>query len=227
MTRAAGGGFPRGRFDFFDCRPMLGYHLGDAAVLRALVILIALMAPNLAVAEESLYDAALKGDTASIERLLTGGTAVDALGPDRATPLIGAALGGHAEAAKMLLAKGADVMARNSGGFTALHAAAYAGSLPVAELLLDNKAARDDAANKAGVTPLFVAAETNHPEFVELMVAKGADIKGREAHGYSPLTRAFWKGHKDMIRLLKRHGLECESPPLGPAEMPQCLAIKD
>ncbi len=196
-------------------------------MLRVLVILIALTMPTLAAAEESLYDAALKGDTASIERLLAGGTAVDAPGPDQATPLVAAALGGQTEAAKLLLAKGADVMARNSGGFTALHAAAYAGSLPVAELLLDNKAARDDAANKAGVTPLFVAVESNHPEIVELMVARGADVKGREAHGYSPLTRAFWKGHTDMVKLLKRHGLTCESPPIGPAELPKCLEIKD
>lgn len=196
-------------------------------MLRVLLILIALMVPTLAVAEESLYDAALKGDTAAIERLLAGGAAVDSLGPDKATPLTGAALGGQTEAAKLLLAKGADVMARNSGGFTALHAAAYAGSPPVAELLLDHKAVRDDAANKAGVTPLFVAAEMNRPEIVELMIARGADASRGEGHGYSPLTRAFWKGHKDMVRLLKRHGLTCQAPPLNPAELLKCLEIKD
>ena len=196
-------------------------------MLRPLVILVALMMPVSALAEESLYGAALKGDTAAIGRLLASGTAVDTLGPDKATPLIGAALGGQVEAAKLLLAKGADVMARNSGGFTALHAAAYAGSVPVAELLLVNKAARDDAANKAGVTPLFVAAEMNRPEIVELMIARGADPKTREAHGYSPLTRAFWKGHKDMVKMLKRHGLTCESPPLGPGELLKCMEIQD
>ncbi len=196
-------------------------------MLRTLLIVLALCIPVAAAADESLYKAAAKGDTAVIESLLASGTAVDSLGPDKETPLHAAALGGQVEAAELLLAKGADVMARNSGGFTPLHAAAYSGSLPVAILLLDNKAARDDAANKAGVTPLFIAAETNHPEIVELMIARGADVKGREAHGYSALTRAFWKGHTDMVRLLKRHGLVCESPPVDPAAMPKCLEIKD
>ena len=52
--------------------------------------------------------------------------------------------------------------ARNAGGFTPLHAAAYSGSVPIAELLLDKGAVLEDAANKAGVTPLMVAVEENH-----------------------------------------------------------------
>jgi uncharacterized protein len=196
-------------------------------MLRALLVLIALMMPALAVAGEPLFDAAASGDAAAIERLLASGAAVDSRDRDQATPLIAAALGGQVDAAKLLLAKGADVMARNSGGFTALHAAAYSGSVPVAVLLLDNKADRDDAANKAGAAPLFVAAETNHPGVVGLLISRGADVSRPESHGFSALTRAFWKGHKDMVRLLKRHGLTCQSPPLDPADLPKCLEIKD
>ena len=132
-------------------------------MLRALLLVIAVMMPVAAFAGEPIFDAAAKGDVAAIEKLLASGTAVDSRDQDQATPLIAAALGGQVEAAKLLLAKGADVMARNSGGFTALHAAAYGGSAEVAALLLDNKAARDDTANKAGAAPLLVAAETNHP----------------------------------------------------------------
>ena len=195
-------------------------------MFRALVAVIAFLMPVLAVAGEPLFDAVAKGDTASIERLLASDSAVDARGPDQATPLIVAALGGQVEAAKLLLSKGADVMARNSGGFTALHAAGYSGSAPVAILLLDNGAARDDAKNKAGAPPFFVAAEMNHPEVVELLIAKGADVNQPESHGYSALARAFWKGHTDMVRLLKRHGLNCQSPPLGPDDYQKCLEIK-
>jgi uncharacterized protein len=197
-------------------------------MLRALFILITIMTPTLAAAGEPLFDAATAGDTVAIERLIASGTAVDIRATDQATPLIAAALGGQVDAVKLLLAKGADVMARNSGGFTPLHAAAYSGSVPVAVLLLDNKAARDDAANKAGVTPLFVAVEANHPAIVELMISRGSDVGRPEIHGYSPVTRAFWKGHKDMVRLLKRHGLTCQSsPPLDPGDVPKCLEIKD
>lgn len=206
---------------------MLNYLYGYAAMLRVLVVLFAVMAPALAIAGEPLFEAAAKGDVAAIENLLASGAAVDARDQDQATPLIAAALGGQVEAAKLLLAKGADVMARNSGGFTALHAAAYGGSAEVAALLLDNKAARDDTANKAGTTPLFVAAETNHLEVVELMISKGADVSQTESHGYFPTTRAFWKGHVDMVRLLKRHGAVCQETKLSADEYKRCLEIKD
>ncbi len=194
-------------------------------MFRALLILICIMTPTLVTAGEPLFDAAIADDTAAIERLLASGAVVDARARDQATPLIAAALNGRVEAAKLLLAKGADVMARNSGGFTALHAAAYSGSVPVASLLLDNKAVLEDAATKAGTTPLFVAAEMNHSDVVELLIAKGADPGRLEAHGYSAMTRAFWKGHKDMVRLLKRHGLTCQKDVLSTGDYVQCLAI--
>ena len=196
-------------------------------MLKALVAIIAILMPVLAAAGEPLFDAVASGDTASIERLLEGGAAVDARARDQATPLITAALNGQVEAAKLLLAKGADVMARNSGGFTALHAAAYSGSVPVAVLLLDNGAARDDTANKAGTAPLFVAAEMNHPAVVELLIARGSDVSRPESHGYSALTRAIFKGHKDMMRLLKRHGLTCQHDKLSAGQYVQCLELKD
>ena len=194
-------------------------------MLRALVAIIAILMPVLAAAGEPLFDAVAAGDTASIERLLASGSAVDARAPDQATPLITAALDNQVEAAKLLLSKGADVMARNSGGFTALHAAAYSGSVPVITLLLDNKAALEDAANKAGTTPLFVAAEMNHPEVVELLIARGADASRPEGHGYSAMTRAFWKGHKGIVSLLKRHGLTCQQDKLTAVEYARCLII--
>ena len=196
-------------------------------MLRALLLVIVLTLPGTAFAGEPIFEAAAKGDVAAIEKLLASGTAVDSRDRDQATPLIAAALGGQVEAAKLLLSKGADVMARNSGGFTALHAAAYGGSAEVAALLLDNKAARDDTANKAGVTPLFAAAEMNHPEIVELLVAKGANASQKESHGYLPTTRALWKGHVDMVRLLKRHGVMCQEDKLEPSQYKQCLEIKD
>jgi ankyrin repeat protein len=196
-------------------------------MLRALVVLFALIVPAAAIAGEPIFDAAAKGDTAAIESLLANGTVVDARDRDQATPLIAAALGGQVEAAKLLLAKGADVMARNSGGFTALHAAAFSGSAAVASLLLDNKADRDDKANKAGASPFFVAAEMNHPEVVELMIAKGADVGQRESHGYMATTRAFYKGHFDMIRLLKRHGAVCQEGKLSDSQYKRCLELKD
>ena len=198
-------------------------------MFRALLVLIFIVTPTLVAAGEPLFDAATTGDTVAIEHLLATGAMVDARTPDQATPLITAALHGQEAVAKLLLSKGADVMARNSGGFTALHAAAYSGSVPVATLLLDSGAVRDDNKNKAGVVPFFVAVEMNHPEVVELLIARGADVSQPEIHGYSAMTRAFWKGHKDMVRLLKRHGATCQQVKMLDTEAyyQQCLEIKD
>lgn len=100
-------------------------------------------------------------------------------------------------------------MARNSGGFTPLHAAAHSGSLPLSKLLLGHGATLDDANNKAGVTPLMVAGEENHVALAEFLLAEGADVRHAEVHGYTPITRAFWKGNTEIVRLLKRHGAQC------------------
>ena len=102
-------------------------------------------------------------------------------------------------------------MARNSGGFTPLHAAAYAGSVPIAKLLLEKGATLDDADNKAGVTPLMVAGEKDHVELAEFLLARGANVNHPEIHGYLPITRAIFKGNKDIVRLYKSHGATCPS----------------
>jgi ankyrin repeat protein len=178
-------------------------------MLRLLAVAAVLIASTSATAGDSLFDAVKVGDTAAIEQLLENGAEVNSRARDQATPLIEAAFRGEHEIAALLIANGADVMARNAGGFTPLHAAAYSGSVPVAELLLDHGAALEDVANKAGVAPLMVACEENHRAMVKLLIARGADVKRPERHGYTPLTRTLWKGHADIVRVLKLHGATC------------------
>jgi ankyrin repeat protein len=118
-------------------------------------------------------------------------------------------------------------MARNSGGFTSLHAAAFSGSLPIAKLLLEKGAVLEDSANKSGVTPLMVAGEENHLELAEFFIEQGADVNHAEGHGFMPMTRAFWKGNADIVRLFKRHGATCQANILGEANTAKCEAIHD
>jgi len=173
----------------------------------------------------TLYDAASAGNVGEVERLLAAGEIVDTREPDSATPLTAAALAGQAAIAETLIQHGADVMARNKGGFTPLHAAAWSGSPPVAVLLLEKGAALDDAANKAGVTPLLVAAEENHVAMAELLIAKGADLTHRERQNYTALSRAFFKGNTEMIRLLKSRGVSCQPATVigGEVSYQQCV----
>jgi ankyrin repeat protein len=196
-------------------------------MLRLLILLATMFAAAAAIANEPLFKKVESGDVAGVEQLLASGMAVDSRARDGATPLIAAALSNQPIIADLLISKGADVMARNSGGFTPLHAAAYSGSAAVAKLLLEKGAVLEDKSNKAGASPLFVAAETNHPEVVELLIAKGADVGQVESHGYMATTRAIFKGHHDMVRLLKRHGAVCQVGKLTPSQYKRCLEIKD
>jgi ankyrin repeat protein len=194
-------------------------------MLRVILVVAVVIASTGTLAGEPLFDAVKAGDPAAVERLLASGAEVDSRDRDQATPLIAAALNGELQVAELLLSKGADVMARNAGGFTPLHAAAYSGHVPIAELLLEKGAVLEDAANKAGVTPLMVAVEENHVAMLELLIARGADVNRPESHGYTPVTRAGFKGHSDIIRVLKRHGAVC--PPADMTGASLCIEMKD
>jgi ankyrin repeat protein len=194
-------------------------------VLLALLALAVVSAP--ANAGDAFFDAISAGSKDAVEQALSGGASLESRARDQATPLIVAALENQLAIATLLLSKGANVMARNSGGFTPLHAAAFSGSLPIAKLLLEHGAELEDAANKSGVTPLVIAGEENHVELAEFLIAQGADVNRAEGHGYMPITRAFWKGNTDIIKLFKRHGAECQSGVLGEANAAKCAAIHD
>jgi ankyrin repeat protein len=199
-------------------------------LVSALALLVGsnvLLAARTTAAGDPLFDAVAAGDKVAVEQALTKGSSVDGRASDHATPLIAAALDNQLAITELLLGKGANVMARNSGGFTPLHAAAYAGSVPIAKLLLDKGAALDDAANKAGVTPLMVAGEQNHVKLAEFFLAEGANVGHPEIHGYLPITRALWKGNKDIVRLYKRHGATCPSTEIlgGEDWYRQCVEI--
>jgi uncharacterized protein len=196
--------------------------------MRGLLAVLALvLAATAAAAGDPLFDAVAAGDRAAVENALAAGASVDSRASDQATPLMAAALANQTAIVEALLSKGANVMARNSGGFTPLHAAAYGGSVPIAKLLLDKGAALDEADNKAGVTPLMVAGEQNHLELAEFLLAKGADVNHPEIHGYLPITRAIFKGNKDIVRLYKSHGAACPSAKIlgGEDWYQQCDAI--
>jgi ankyrin repeat protein len=180
-------------------------------------------------AAEDLFTAVSAGDKMAVEQGLANGADVNSRAPDQATLLIAAALGKQDAIALLLVERGADVMARNSGGFTPLHAAAFSGSLPIAKLLLEKGAVLEDASNKAGVSPLLIAGEENHVELAEWLIAQGADVKHAENHGYMPLTRAFWKDNKEIIKLYKRHGATCQGTDIlgSEAEVKRCTDIHD
>ncbi len=103
--------------------------------------LIALLLLCLAVAScarnNALIDAARKGDTATVSRLLNSGANVNAQnnGGWRETALMNAAEQGHTDIVNALISAGADVNAQSSIGRTALMFAAYEGHTEIANML--------------------------------------------------------------------------------------------
>jgi uncharacterized protein len=174
-----------------------------------------------------LHDAARDGDLQQVRQLIGQGADMNAPGDNGEPPLILAILGGHSAAVDLLIEKGADIGARNKGGFTPLHAAAYVDDGDAAELLLAKGADVNDQQNKAGVTPLSVAAEEGRASVAQVLIEHGADLDAAEQNGYTPLTRAVWRGHKDVVMLLRQSGAECQ--PVEILEEPgysQCVAAQ-
>ena len=79
---------------------------------------------------------------------------------------------GDAAATRRLLSEKADVNATQVDGATALHWAVYRNEVETAQLLIA-AGADTKAANREGITPLFMAALYGNPRMVEVLVKSG------------------------------------------------------
>jgi len=172
-----------------------------------------------------VHRAAGKGDVATIKKLLTSGTSIDARNDDGLTSLHVAAWYGRTAAVRLLLDEGASIAARNTDGHTALHIAALQGHTEIVKLLLDGGAdidARDPYKN----SPLILAAYEGRKEVMKLFIAEGASdvmwaaIIAKDAEtlvaamerghgvdtelvsGQTPLIEALDAGSEDIVALL-------------------------
>jgi ankyrin repeat protein len=124
-----------------------------------------------------LHDAAEKGDTQEVRRLLDEGADVDAYDARRGTALHCAVYESWGEIVKLLIARGADVNggadvnAKDGGDLTSLHLAAFHDDTEMAKILLD----------------------------------AGADVNARTHKGKTPLSYATEYGRAKMARLFKQY----------------------
>jgi ankyrin repeat protein len=111
-------------------------------------------------------------------------------------PLHHAVRGGHVDVIARLLAAGADVNALTTFGNPPLNLAIRAGHRDVARLLLDRGASvRLKAGRRRYVPPLYGALDAGHPwpdvrDWVQFLLAAGADPNAPGDRGMPPLTRA-------------------------------------
>jgi E3 ubiquitin-protein ligase HECTD1 len=123
-------------------------------------------------AQQSLWDAAIDGDTTALANALGRGAAVDSLdtrqNPNGRRALNWAAWYNHPNAIRFLIAHGAHVNLANWTGFTPLHHAAEHGSLEAARVLLTLGADRT-LLNGQGQRPVDVARERGHPDVAAVL----------------------------------------------------------
>ncbi|MFE7608953.1 ankyrin repeat domain-containing protein [Streptomyces celluloflavus] len=156
-----------------------------------------------------LAQAAYDGDTPLVARLLGEGVAVDGLNSGGRTALDLAVQRGHDEVVRLLVGAGADLEQRAGeyGESTPLCLAALEGHTAVVGVLLD-AGVHPESRNGFGHAPLVLAATAGaegHPDTVDLLVDRGADIdvlmKDR-----TPLDWAAGFGQVRMVHQLLGRG---------------------
>ena len=149
------------------------------ALLALMVLIIALAARNAATPggeSTALHEAALAGDSQSIDQLLAEGEPVDAADLTGQTPLMLAATRGNVGAVRALLDRGADVNAADLSRETPLHMAAIFGNAQVVAELLARGAAVDRR-DSCGRTPFQLAAGAGRKDIAKLLIDHAADLK--------------------------------------------------
>jgi len=119
-----------------------------------------------------------------------------------------AALGRHEQLATLLRADAARAGAWSHDGFTALHYACFFGTPDCTTTLLDAGAFIDEPSrNDMGVRPINAAAAGQHPfDHVRILLARGADVDGRQSSGHTALDEARINADQPLIDLLTTRG---------------------
>jgi ankyrin repeat protein len=171
--------------------------------------------------------AVFQGDVAEAKRLIKAGADVRATNAYGANAMQLAADSGNTELIALLLKAGADPESPNADHETALHLVARAGNVAAAKLLLQAGAKVDPRESFGGQTPLMWAVARRHPEMVELLASKGADVNARGAirdyqrvataesraksldrGGFTPLLYAARENCRECVEILLKHKVD-------------------
>lgn len=175
--------------------------------------------------------AVFNGNLAGVKRLLTAGADVKATNAYGVDALQLAADFSNTAVIKLLLTAGANANSANPDGETPLHLVARTGNVEAAKMLL-KAGARVDARERFGEqTPLMWATARRHPNMVELLASKGADVNARSAireyqrvataesrakqldrGGLTPLMYAAREDCRECIPILLKHHADVTVP---------------
>ncbi|XP_072549408.1 caskin-2 isoform X3 [Salminus brasiliensis] len=163
----------------------------------------------------ALHHAALTGTTDLLSLLLEAQATVDIKDSNGMRPLHYAAWQGKAESVLMLLRAGASVNGPSHDGQIPLHLAAQYGHYEVSEMLLQHQS-NPCIVNKAKKTPLDLACEFGRLKVTQLLLSSNmittlleGDRRDTVDSAFNtPLHLAARNGHKDIIRLLLKAGID-------------------
>ncbi|XP_016297220.1 caskin-2-like isoform X1 [Sinocyclocheilus anshuiensis] len=162
-----------------------------------------------------LHHAALTGTTELLSLLLEAQAVVDIKDSNGMRPLHYAAWQSKADSVLMLLRSGAAVNNASHDGQIPLHLAAQYGHYEVSEMLLQHQS-NPCILNKAKKTPLDLACEFGRVKVAQLLLSsnmvasllEGDRRDGSDSNCNTPLHLAARNGHKDVIRLLLKAGID-------------------
>lgn len=167
----------------------------------------------------ALVEAAARGETAEVRRLLRQGAALDAVDARQRTALLAAVAGGHDDLAVWLVEQGADINHQDDQQDSAFLLAGARGRTAVLRAMLlppSGHADRPDLTrrNRYGGSALIPACHHGHVETVRLLLqASRIDVDLVNHLGWTALLEAVILGdggarHAEIVRLLLAHGAD-------------------
>jgi uncharacterized protein len=153
-----------------------------------------------------LHQAVERNDVQAVNRLIAGGSDVNAETRYHITPLYLACNNGNAAIAERLLSAGADPNRASFEGQTPLMTAAAQGSAEVVRSLLKRGVDINAVEPFRGQSALMWAAAEGNAAAIEELIEFGAKVTAKSKSGFTPLLFAVRNAHMDAAKALLKHG---------------------
>ena len=169
----------------------------------------AIKVPRKATQSQALPEAAMRGDIATVRKLLDQNVDVNSAQGDGMTALHWAAERGNVALAELLLKARADTRATTRvGNYTPLHIAAKSGNAPIVRALIKAGAAVNDM-TVGGATAMHFAAAAGSADAVNALADAKADVNAKESEwAQTPLMFAADANRPATITALLKHGAD-------------------